>query len=279
MADDARRYIASAKAPATLRAYRSDWAQFATWCQLHDRVVLPADAETVALYLSDLARAAKPATLRRRLSSISQAHQAAGHQTPTADPVVRAVHAGIRRSKGTAPAVKAPAVTAELRAMIEHLPADLRGTRDRALLLVGFAAALRRSELVALDCSDVADTAEGLVVILRRSKTDQEGAGRKIGVPYGSNPATCPVRALRAWTELAGFGGQVPRPRPGPWPAAPRAAAILDRNRRMLCARRRPRWSPYSTRPPEDLRQAGYQLAGRAGPHVATEPPRPPQND
>jgi integrase len=100
--------------------------------------------------------------------------------------------------------VKAPAVTAELRAMVAALPGDLRGARDRALLLVGFAAALRRSELVALDRCDVAETAEGLVVTLRRSKTDQEGQSRKIGVPYGSNPATCPVRALRAWTEIAG---------------------------------------------------------------------------
>jgi integrase len=205
VADDARRYIASAKAPATLRAYRSDWAHFTTWCDTHGRDALPTEPETVALYLSDLARTAKPATLQRRLSSISQAHQAAGHPTPTADPVVRAVHAGIRRSKGTAATVKAPAVTAELRAMVEHLPGDLRGARDRAMLLVGFAAALRRSELVALDVADVAETPEGLVVTLRRSKTDPEGGGRKIGVPYGSHPATCPVRALRAWAEVAGI--------------------------------------------------------------------------
>jgi site-specific recombinase XerD len=203
VADDARHYIASAKAPATLRAYRSDWAHFHTWCDTHDRDALPAEPETVALYLSDLARVAKPATLQRRLSSISQAHQAAGHPTPTVEPVVRAVHAGIRRSKGTAPTVKAPAVTGELRAMVTALPEDLRGVRDRAMLLVGFAAALRRSELVALDRPDVAETPEGLVVTLRRSKTDQEGGGRKIGVPYGSHPATCPMRALRAWTELA----------------------------------------------------------------------------
>jgi len=133
VADDARNYIASAKAPATRRAYRSDWAHFAGWCDLHDRAALPAEPDTVALYLSDLARTAKPATLQRRLSSISQAHQAAGHPTPTTDPLVRAVHAGIRRTQGTAPTVKAPAVTAELRAMITHLPGDLRGVRDRAL--------------------------------------------------------------------------------------------------------------------------------------------------
>jgi len=73
------------------------------------------------------------------------------------------------------------------------------------MLLVGLAAALRRSELVALDAGDVTETTEGLVVTLRRSKTDQEGAGRRIGVPYGSHPATCPVRSLRAWTQTAGI--------------------------------------------------------------------------
>ncbi|MDQ6617121.1 MAG: hypothetical protein M3083_20855 [Actinomycetota bacterium] len=116
-----------------------------------------------------LGRAAKAATLQRRLSSISQAHQAAGHPTPTIDPLVRAVHAGIRRAKGTAPTDKAPAVTAELRAMVAALPNDLRGVRDRAMLLIGFAAAPRRSEPVALDIADVAETAGGLVVTLRRS--------------------------------------------------------------------------------------------------------------
>jgi hypothetical protein len=100
MADDARHYIAAAKAPATLRAYRSDWAHLTTWCDTHDRRALRADADTVALYLTDLARVAKPVTLQRRLSSISQAHQAAGHAIPTGEPVVRAVHAGLRRSMG-----------------------------------------------------------------------------------------------------------------------------------------------------------------------------------
>jgi len=85
--------------------------------------------------------------------------------------------------------------------MIAKLPSGARGDRDRALLLVGFAAALRRSELVALDVNDVVARPEGLVVNIRRSKTDQEGAGRKVGVPYGSHPQTCPVRAVEAWRQ------------------------------------------------------------------------------
>jgi integrase len=115
---------------------------------------------------------------------------------------VRLVLAGIRRTHGTAQEGKAPVLTADVRKMVDALPAGAIGVRDRALLLLGFAAALRRSELVGLDVGDVQETTDGLVVRIRKSKTDQEGAGRLVGVPYGSAPATCPVRALRAWLEF-----------------------------------------------------------------------------
>jgi len=95
-------------------------------------------------------------------------------------------------------------VTDELRRMLRALPATTRGVRDRALLLMGFAGAFRRSELVALDVADVRRTEEGLVVTIRRSKTDQEGQGRTIGIPYGSDPVTCPVRALGTWLAVSG---------------------------------------------------------------------------
>jgi integrase len=155
----------------------------------------------VALYATDMADAFKPSTISRRLVSIAQAHKAAGHPSPTTDERVRLVNAGIRRVHGTAPRQVRPVVTEDLRRMVDACGSDPAGVRDRALLLIGFAAALRRSELVALDFTDVEETREGLVVTVRRSKTDQEGAGRKIGVPYGSNPATCPVRAWRSWVE------------------------------------------------------------------------------
>src|SRR5205807_9355519 len=109
---------------------------------------------------------------------------------------------------------KKPAITAEVRAMVETLKLDiLSGARDRALLLVGFAGAFRRSELVSLDVGDVAFSADGLVVQLRRSKADPEGQGRKVGLPFGSNPLTCPVRALRDWLDRAALsGGPIFRP-------------------------------------------------------------------
>jgi len=119
---------------------------------------------------------------------------------------VRLVNAGIRRVHGVAPRQVRPVVTEDLRRMVDTCGDDPAGIRDRALLLIGFAAALRRSELVGLDAPDVEETRDGLVVTVRRSKTDQEEAGRKVGVPYGSNLATCPVRAWRSWVEEADIG-------------------------------------------------------------------------
>jgi integrase len=116
---------------------------------------------------------------------------------------VRNTLKGIRRTLGTAPAQKSPALTADIRAMLDATDSELIGARDRALVLLGFAGAFRRSELVGLDVADCAFGKDGLTITLRRSKTDQQGAGRKIGIPYGSNPETCPVRTVQAWIELA----------------------------------------------------------------------------
>jgi site-specific recombinase XerD len=201
IADQAQDFARHAKAANTLKAYRTDWDDFLNWCGLHRLEPLPATSQTIALYLTDLSKTHKVSTLYRRLSGISQAHQAAGHQpSPTRDPQVRLVFQGIRRTLGSAPDQKNPAITAEVRAMIEALDlSTLSGVRDRAVLLVGFAGAFRRSELVSLDVGDVMFSADGLVVQLRRSKTDQEAVGRKVGLPFGSNPLTCPARALRDW--------------------------------------------------------------------------------
>jgi len=159
----------------------------------------------VAFYITDLATERIPGTLARRLSAISQAHQIAGVESPTQSAKVRLVMAGIRRTKGTAPTAKTPVLVSDLRRMTVHVSKNLLGVRDRALLLVGFCGAFRRSELVALDRADVEFTREGLVVNMRRSKTDQEGERRKIGIPYGSNPETCPIRSLQDWLERSGI--------------------------------------------------------------------------
>lgn len=205
-AERARDYRAKAKAANTVAAYRSDWNDFTSWCQARGIESLPAEPATVALYITDLAERCKPSTITRRLATISQAHQQAGHATPTSEPLVRDVLQGIRREKGTAPAAKAAAVTTVIRAMVETVGDDIKGKRDRALILLGFAGAFRRSELVALTVATVQFINDGLVIKLPHSKTDQEGQGETKGIPYGSTPATCPVRALRAWLDTSGIG-------------------------------------------------------------------------
>ncbi len=206
IAEAARDYARAAKAANTIRGYQSDWRDFCGWCASRDLLALPAPPEAVALYLSDLAGAAKTSTIQRRISAISQAHQAAGHDSPTRSLAVRTVWAGIRRTHGTAQEGKAPALTEDIRAMVELLPKKtLAGARDRALLLVGFAGAFRRSELVALDVDDVEQTRQGLIITLRRSKTDQVGAGAKKGIPFGASSQTCPVKSLQLWLRISGI--------------------------------------------------------------------------
>lgn len=199
----ARDYTAQAKAGNTTRAYGADWRDFTEWCRHHGRQSLPTDPQTVAYYITDLAERRKPSTIQRRLSAISQAHQAAGFDTPTTSMLVRSVWAGIRRAKGTRQEGKSPLLVEDLRLILQHIPDNLTGKRDRALLLVGFAGAFRRRELVSLDAEDIQVTGRGMVILLRRSKTDQEGVGRKVGIPYGSSPLTCPVESLQDWLEAS----------------------------------------------------------------------------
>ena len=206
LADEAREHIRQSKSENTRRAYKSDWADFMSWCADHKRASMPALPETVSLYLSDRAHTLKPSSLQRRMATINQAHQIAGYESPTKHSTVRAVWQGIRRSKGVATKGKEPAITSVIRAMVAHLPEGrLLSTRDRALLLLGFAGAMRRSELVGLDVTDISENEDGFVVSIRFSKTDQEGQGEKVGIPYGSHRETCPVRSVKAWLRDSGI--------------------------------------------------------------------------
>jgi site-specific recombinase XerD len=198
-----REYIRASKAENTLRGYQHDWRDFCGWCEGHGVGALPANPETVASYIAECAARLKVGSLQRRLNAISEAHKAVGLDSPTHNAIVRNAMKGIRRMMGTAPTQKTAALTDDIRAMIGATDTGLIGARDRGLVLLGFAGAFRRSELVGLDVADLDFTREGLTVTLRRSKTDQDGAGRKVGIPYGSNPETCPVRVLQAWMERA----------------------------------------------------------------------------
>jgi site-specific recombinase XerD len=202
IADQTRAYVEATRAASTLRAYASDWSDFLNWCADHHLQALPASPEAVALYITHLARSRRVATVQRRLAAISQTHQDAGQPTPTDDRLVRKTMAGIRRTHGTAQVRKSPTRTQLLRQLVLDLPATPEGARDRAVLLVGFAGAFRRSELVALDRADLSFDPEGARITIRGSKTDQERAGAIVGLPYGEHPETCPVRALRTWLAV-----------------------------------------------------------------------------
>jgi site-specific recombinase XerD len=207
------RAVAATRAPATLRAYRADGADFTVWCGHLGVEALPVRPEVLAAYLSELAQPgddrnpAAVATIERRLSAIAQAHRVAGFGSPRRHPLVAETIRGVRRLLGVAPkSRKAGTLTADVQAAVAAIDVErMAGLRDRALLLVGFAAGMRRSELVGLDVEDLEAAPEGYVVRLRSSKTDQEAAGRAVPVVYGTDPGCCPVRAVRAWTAAAGI--------------------------------------------------------------------------
>ncbi|MEM1042952.1 MAG: site-specific integrase [Bacteroidota bacterium] len=241
-AESARRFAEAARSDATLRAYRSDWADFALWCGDRQLVAMPARLETVALYIASRAEAGpedddgrptaplKVATLERRMAAISQAHKLAGVESPalrSREPL-HSVWAGVTRTLGTAREKVAPALAADVVAMaaacdetmrwaedarlgdVAEAVADdappgtaLRARRDKALLLLGFAAALRRSELAAVRTEHLSFTPDGLRLLIPKSKSDQEGAGQVVGVAYGSRSETCPVRAVRSYLAAA----------------------------------------------------------------------------
>lgn len=194
-----------ARAPSTWQAYRKDWGYFECWCEQIGATAKPASPMTVAAYVAWLSdpdgRGPYAAsTVGRRMAAITAAHEADGLADPCADPLVRGVRSGVRRKVGVAPRQRKRGVsTDDLRAACRSMGDRLIDVRDRAILLVGYAGAFRRSELVGLDVDDSEEVPEGLVLTVRRSKRDQEGKGRKVAVCYGTDPVTCPVRAWRTW--------------------------------------------------------------------------------
>lgn len=206
----ARRFSAAALSPATRRAYTADLRAFTEWCaSLEERpTTLPAEAETVAAFLSreSAERGSSVATVKRRAAAIAHAHAAAGLPSPTRAALVIDTLRGIRKERGL-PARKKAALTENLlRAMIRQIPDDLRGCRDRAILLTGFAGAFRRSELAALQVAWLRRTSKGIVATLPRSKGDRADEGQQVALLATGGPL-CPVAALDAWLDRAGIGG------------------------------------------------------------------------
>ena len=213
LSPQARKYAHQARAASTVRAYRTAWSEFQSFAQGRAAPAWPASANLVAEYISALAdRGEKPATIQVKLAAIAAAHRLAKQPDPTVDEDVRMIMAGIRRARGTAPQKKAPALLPDVRQMLAALPDTLAGRRDRALLLIGFAGAFRRSELVDLDVADLRlDTK--VTIKVKRAKTDQEGKGLTKVIPRLTDQALCPVAALQGWLEASGIqSGAVFRP-------------------------------------------------------------------
>ena len=169
-------YARAEKAEATRRAYRSDFEIFRAWCSQHQVSALPASPESVAAFLAHEAeRQVRPSTIGRRVAAIRYAQKLAGLPLPTDDERVRATVRGIRRSLGAAPSKKMPATAERVIGMAPLAGTRLSAIRDRALLLIGFAGAFRRSELVATNAEDLAETPEGLRMTIRRIKPTKRG--------------------------------------------------------------------------------------------------------
>jgi site-specific recombinase XerD len=196
------RFLENEKSAATRRAYQSDWADFVAWCAARGACPLPVHVGVLSVYLSDLASAGRKAsTIGRRAAAIAHRHKLAGHEPPTNGEGVKATLRGIRRTIGTAPDQKAAVTATTLRNMLDLCPNTLRGHRDRALLALGFAGAFRRSELCALQVTDLTETPDGLMIRIRHSKTDQEGQGQEIAIPRGARLR--PVEAVQTWLAAA----------------------------------------------------------------------------
>ncbi len=189
-------YLKASLSKNSQRSYRADIEHFLSWGGN-----VPAAPETIARYLADHGGKLSNATLTRRMVSISKIHASQGYPSPTKSELVKATLKGIRRVHGIAQHQQSPILKADITAMVENL-SGIIGARDRALLLVGFAGAFRRSELVALQFSDIEFVEQGMLAKIRHSKTDQEGRGRTVALPYARGKH-CPVLSLKIWLEVA----------------------------------------------------------------------------
>ena len=211
LASKVQDYIFDSVADNTKRGYTSDFKKFSAWCSASGLVSLPADPQTLALYFTYMAESGlKASTIERSRAAISMAHELKGLVCPVFDRKVKQTLKGIRRKIGTAKNKKAPVLSRDIKAMLSALPEGLIGIRDKAILLIGFAGAFRRSELIDISIEHIEVTAEGLKILIPKSKTDQEGAGRLVAIKRGRNAVTCPVRAYLDWIAAAAItSGQV----------------------------------------------------------------------
>jgi integrase len=202
----ARELASRSKATETLRSYRTAWTQWCSWCELMGYRPLAGDAMAVGMFLAHLSRTKSLATARTRLAAVATAHRIAGVALDTKAGPIANVLEGFKREQGVKPLKQATPLLVDvlerlLSVYAKYTPANLR---DKAIILTGFASALRRSEIVALDVEDVDSVPQGVVLHLRRSKTDQQGKGELIAIHRGTDSEFCAVTALERWIELRG---------------------------------------------------------------------------
>jgi len=205
-AKEAYDFAALASAPNTVRAYKADWEHFVGWCDGKKLAPLPAEPEILATYTRFCAETLglKISTISRRLSAISEIHQRGGFSSPTSTWVVRNTMKRLKREHGSQAEAKQPLLVNDLRKILRLCDTKtLVGVRDKAVILVGFASSLRRTEIANLDIEDISKGEEGLVLTIRQEKSCP--AGRKVGLPYGKYPETCAVSALTHWFEASGI--------------------------------------------------------------------------
>ena len=196
--------LKSSKALNTLRAYKADYKDFASFCIKNGFKPMPSEPKIISLYLTYLSKSSKFSTLKRRLASLSVIHKLSGHYIDIKHPMITENLMGIKRIKGSYQKAKKPILIKDLKLIINVIDKDKNEKnrfKNRALILIGFAGGFRRSELVAILYEDVDFVPEGVKIFVKRSKTDQSGEGMTKGIPYFSNPDYCPVISLKNWIE------------------------------------------------------------------------------
>lgn len=195
-------YAGAAKAENTQRSYASDMKKFTAWAAKNSMPSLPTSAEVLACYVAALADAGKKvSTIERAISGVVAAHRTAGLDLPRGRALEEAM-TGIRRTLGTAQEGAPPIVAEDLRRMVDSCGRDPQGLLERAVLLIGWVGSFRRSEIVSLRVEDVTTTRHGIEIVLRQSKTDQNGESRTVGLPNSADVDMCPRQALIAWLSM-----------------------------------------------------------------------------
>lgn len=201
----AKEFANSAYAKNTITAYQKDWQSFVNWCNSENLCPLPCAIGTLVLYITELAKInRKASTIQRHICAISKIHNMANHTLNLKHSDFILVWNGIKRTLGLSKTGKSPILLSHLKQIIKTINGDSNcDIRDRALLLFGWASAMRRSEIIALDWQDITYVDEGIMVTIRQSKTDQFGLGQKIAIINGRNEETCPVRSLKRWQTVS----------------------------------------------------------------------------